>query len=590
MDSTASVGRRIGAVALATLVATTVVAGAAAPRASASVPPTTAQRCFVDRTYRAFLGRPATSAEIVATGTNLGDGERPTVLIGTLAASDAWLGATVDRLYRDALDRAPDGAGRRYWVDQLRAGTSVNRFGGLVYGANEFYRRSGGTTPGFVAALYVRILGRPADAGGLAHWSTIVERDGRGPVAAAFFASTESRRERVTDLYRRLLGRAPDGAGLAHWTAALQSVNDVRLAVSLASSNEYLRRAERCALDGTITRLEAGGVLVYSQAISGDGRYRALLVDKKPTGPSMVRAAVVQDAVAGTSQQVNPTSCPASAVAQSREGRYVLWSNSLNPDQPDADCGTVSRVHRWDRTTGGTTTIGTGVVRDVSADGTRALVSDAGSGSALRLIGPGATTTTLPATMANAGPPVLSADGTTVVLPGTTVRRWTAASGLTTLATAVTPPSGSTVRPVAVSADGRKVAFWSDGPTLVPGDTNGSADLFLADTATGSVRALTDVTTARIADHPSVAMTPDASVVVFAPVPDDHPSTSGNQLTRWEAATGGSTELTHGRYPSVAAALSDDGTTVLFSSYDPALSSDVGTGMLEAYTWQLGPN
>src|SRR5439155_2117957 len=44
--------------------------------------------------------------------------------------------------------------------------------------------------------------------------------------------------------------------------------------------------------------------------------------------------------------------------------------------------------------------------------------------------------------------------------------------------------SGPSIRP-AISADGRFVAFESDATNLVPGDTNGSMDVFVHDRQTG---------------------------------------------------------------------------------------------------------
>ena len=40
----------------------------------------------------------------------------------------------------------------------------------------------------------------------------------------------------------------------------------------------------------------------------------------------------------------------------------------------------------------------------------------------------------------------------------------------------------------AISADGRFVAFSSDATNLVPGDTNGTADVFVRDRQTGTTR------------------------------------------------------------------------------------------------------
>jgi hypothetical protein len=571
--------------------ATVVPATADATPSAGATTPTSADRCFVERSTRAFLGRTPTAGEVAAGATRLAAGTTRSAFVADLAASDAWLGATVDHLYREALDRAPDGGGRRYWVDQLRAGTSVNRFGGLVYGADEFYRRSGGTTAGFVSALYSRILGRPADAGGLTHWSTIVQRDGRGPVAAAFFASTESRRDRVTDLYQRLLGRAPDQAGTTYWTGALRSVNDVRLAVSLASSTEYRRRADGCALDATTTAVGTTPASTWAVGLSDDGRHLTLRHRTSPSGPAEI---IDADPASGLGPVISPAGCDVTAAAASADGRVVDLSTLGGTSGP---CAGGARRWRWDRATGTTTELAPGLVAAVSRDGTSTLYAvDTAQGENLRLSGPGGTTTDLPVRYDPSHLAALSADGSTVVLLGAPtgqpfgVYRWTRATArFDRLATSVTPPAGTWNHLAAVSADGRTVAFWSDDPTLVPGDTNGSLDLFLVDTTAGTTRALTDVTTARSGDEAAVAMTPTASVVTYSIVRPGPVTIAADQVQRWERSTGVPVAITRATLTSAPVAISPDGATILFSSFDTTLAGPATSAPnWQYYQWHLG--
>ena len=51
------------------------------------------------------------------------------------------------------------------------------------------------------------------------------------------------------------------------------------------------------------------------------------------------------------------------------------------------------------------------------------------------------------------------------------------------------PRAIATATSPAISADGRFVAFSSDATNLVPGDTNGAADVFVRDRQTGTTRA-----------------------------------------------------------------------------------------------------
>lgn len=81
----------------------------------------------------------------------------------------------------------------------------------------------------------------------------------------------------------------------------------------------------------------------------------------------------------------------------------------------------------------------------------------------------------------------------------------------------------------AISADGRYVAFRSEASTLVEGDTNGVADVFLADRSSGKVTRISTSASGAQGDklvHHGLAMSADGRLVVFPSaatnlVPDD---------------------------------------------------------------------
>lgn len=77
-------------------------------------------------------------------------------------------------------------------------------------------------------------------------------------------------------------------------------------------------------------------------------------------------------------------------------------------------------------------------------------------------------------------------------------------------------PSGNADRPVA-SADGRFVAFSSEASNLVAGDTNGVADVFLRDRATGVTRRVSVASDGAPGDGRSYApsISADGSVIAF---------------------------------------------------------------------------
>ena len=63
-------------------------------------------------------------------------------------------------------------------------------------------------------------------------------------MAARLNGSLESRLVRVRDLYHTLLGRDPDPTGWAYWADSHHHIGDIKLAVTLAESAEYLQRSQ----------------------------------------------------------------------------------------------------------------------------------------------------------------------------------------------------------------------------------------------------------------------------------------------------------------------------------------------------------
>lgn len=86
-------------------------------------------------------------------------------------------------------------------------------------------------------------------------------------------------------------------------------------------------------------------------------------------------------------------------------------------------------------------------------------------------------------------------------------------------------------RSPAISADGRVVAFLSDAPDLVPGDTNGSTDVFVHDRVTQETERIS-VTTEGAEAHPefvdpAIAISADGNVVAFT---SDAPDLVSNDM------------------------------------------------------------
>ena len=97
----------------------------------------------------------------------------------------------------------------------------------------------------FVALAYTTVLGRTADAGGLAYWTHAINggaaRDG---VALTLLSSAEYRTDLINNDYQLVFGRGVDPAGLAFWLGYMRGGNsDERVLANLISSPEFFADA-----------------------------------------------------------------------------------------------------------------------------------------------------------------------------------------------------------------------------------------------------------------------------------------------------------------------------------------------------------
>ncbi len=190
----------------------------------------------INATFEDLVGRPPTENEVVMWSQATAN-ERA-VLVNDLANSDVWVGAVVDDLYLATLGRAPDAAGRQFWIDQIRAGMPVRDVAARFFASPEYFGTM--TSEQWIVDLYVEILGRQPDAEGLAYWNGQIAATSEASVATRLYQMPESRERRVALLFAKLLDRSPDNAGHAYWAERLLEVDDISLATFLVNSDEYV--------------------------------------------------------------------------------------------------------------------------------------------------------------------------------------------------------------------------------------------------------------------------------------------------------------------------------------------------------------
>jgi hypothetical protein len=160
--------------------------------------------------------------------------EPSTVLVNELYLQ--YLGRLPDIVGRGAgllvLDNTPPDSGGVDPVELLRA---------ALIGSDEYYQRAGGTTDGFLAAVYRDVLDRTPDPQGAAAWKAALENGlSRGALALAVLGSDEGAAVLGEHLYTRFLRRDIDPSSQTAFVAARQNGLDERAAIGIIlGSDEY---------------------------------------------------------------------------------------------------------------------------------------------------------------------------------------------------------------------------------------------------------------------------------------------------------------------------------------------------------------
>lgn len=240
------------------------------------------EEMFVDQAYRDVLGRPADTDGLVFWSDLIRRGTPPNVLLAQLVGSDEFSGVVepVVRLYYSVFDRAPDLDGLRFWIDQRRSGSSLEQIAEAFIASNEFAALSNATSDtAIVEAVYGRVLGRDPEPAGLNYWLDLVST---GQLSVPGFVvlvseSPEHQNRRnplvlTTTVYLGLLQRLADPGGVAYWSDQIANglSHDVFVAAVLASQ-EYSNRFPAQAPSPSVRILEDGLRIPWDVAALPDG-------------------------------------------------------------------------------------------------------------------------------------------------------------------------------------------------------------------------------------------------------------------------------------------------------------------------------
>jgi len=201
--------------------------------------------------------------------------------------------AQVYRLYQATLNREADKDGHQQWTTNLFTGQSTLEEVANGFVASKEFTNIYGTLSdeAFVNQLYLNVLEREGDAGGITTWTDLLaEGVSRASVAIGFSDSREFVRKAAADaaeftqensqelwvddvfrLYQATLGRLPDIAGLSDWSARLSSgMEYLEVAAGFVGSKEFTNTYGSLDDNGAFVDLLYQNVL--NRAADADGR------------------------------------------------------------------------------------------------------------------------------------------------------------------------------------------------------------------------------------------------------------------------------------------------------------------------------
>jgi hypothetical protein len=141
------------------------------------------------------------------------------------------------------------------------------------------YQAGGTANERFITQLYLNLLGRQPDSGGLTSWTAALNQGmSRTDVALAIEQSQEWRIDQVQALYQQFLHRAADASGLNTFVAFLSAGGTLEQVKSfLAGSAEYFQTRGGSTNDGFLAALyqdalnrtpDTGGLAGFTQALN----------------------------------------------------------------------------------------------------------------------------------------------------------------------------------------------------------------------------------------------------------------------------------------------------------------------------------
>ena len=208
---------------------------------------------FVERVFLDFLHRPADPGALALRVSQLSSGDisRADLIVINLASAEyREYGSFITRCYLGILDRRPDFGGWVYWNDLMHAGFTQQDVANIIIQSPEFQQTYGSLdNAALVTLMYLNILGREPDAGGLAYYVNLLDSGvlTRAALVLGFLNSPEYIQNSQNETFANglILGmwrRTSTILEESQWTSLLSIMPLVTAAEQFLESDEYLAR------------------------------------------------------------------------------------------------------------------------------------------------------------------------------------------------------------------------------------------------------------------------------------------------------------------------------------------------------------
>jgi hypothetical protein len=201
----------------------------------------TPQTLYLFRVFTDLLGRYPDSNEQIHYRQLLDTGESRLQIVMDIQATTEYCTRRLNALYQQYLQRDADPVGLDSGLRYLAAGGTMEHLAALIVGSPEILQKAGGTLDGLLDALYRDALGRTVDPAGRAAFDQ-ASAAGMTPtdIAWAILNGDEYQSHVVQALYTRLLHRGATPDEQAAWIAYLRQGNSSEsIVAALAASDEY---------------------------------------------------------------------------------------------------------------------------------------------------------------------------------------------------------------------------------------------------------------------------------------------------------------------------------------------------------------